>query len=153
VFALLVPSLLASGQRLVNNLLQSCRAQLADLLQVIPITCYRPAIQQFVASLSTSCNNAVILSSCYKFVAHNLSTRYVRNRFVASLSTSCNNAVILSSCYKFVTHNLLTRCVRNRFVASLSTSCNIAVILSICYKVVTHNLFTSLLRTHLVDKL
>ena len=47
-----------------------------------------------------SCNNAVILSSCYKVVTHNLSTRCVRNRCVASLSASCNNAVILSSCYK-----------------------------------------------------
>jgi inner membrane protein involved in colicin E2 resistance len=27
-----------------------------------------------VASLSTSCNNAVILSSCYKVVTHNLLT-------------------------------------------------------------------------------
>jgi hypothetical protein len=49
---------------------------------------------RLVASLSTSCNNAVILSSCYKVVTHNLSTRCVHNRLVASLSTSCNNAVI-----------------------------------------------------------
>jgi hypothetical protein len=73
----------------------------------------------FVASLSTSCNNAVILSSCYKVVTHNLSTRCVRNRLVASLSTSCNNAVILSSCYMVVIYNLSTRCVCNRLCSKL----------------------------------
>ena len=83
--------------------------------------------------LSTSCNNAVILSNCYKVVIHNLSTRCVRNRPVANLSTSCNSAVILSCCYKVVIHNLSTRCVRNRLAASLSTSCSNAVILSNCY--------------------
>jgi hypothetical protein len=40
VFTLLVPSLFTSCQRLVDN-----------LLQVVPTTCYRPAIQQFVNKL------------------------------------------------------------------------------------------------------
>jgi hypothetical protein len=60
VFALLVPSLLTSCQRLVENLLQS-RWQLAtrllsstDLLQVVQTTCYRPATHQFVNKLSVT---------------------------------------------------------------------------------------------------
>jgi hypothetical protein len=51
VFALLVPSLLTSCQRLVDNLLQGCCMSSTDLLQVVPATCYRPAIQQFVNKL------------------------------------------------------------------------------------------------------
>ena len=47
VFSLLVPSLLASCQRLVDNLLQSS----TDLSQVVSTTCIRPAIQQFVNKL------------------------------------------------------------------------------------------------------
>jgi hypothetical protein len=34
----------------------------------------RSVRNRLVASLSTSCNNAVILSSCYKVVTHNLLT-------------------------------------------------------------------------------
>jgi hypothetical protein len=40
----------------------------------------------FVASLSTSCNNAVILSSCYKVVTHNFYTR----KNLTSCSKSAN---------------------------------------------------------------
>jgi hypothetical protein len=49
VFALLVPGLLTSCQRLVDNSLQPTRLlSSTDLLQVVPTTCYRPAIQQFI---------------------------------------------------------------------------------------------------------
>jgi hypothetical protein len=53
VFALLVPSLLTSCQRFVDNLLQACTRLLSstDLLQIVPTTCYRPTIQQFVNKL------------------------------------------------------------------------------------------------------
>jgi hypothetical protein len=51
VFALLVPSLLTSRQRLVGNLLQGWLLSSTDLLQVVPTTCYNPAIQQFVNKL------------------------------------------------------------------------------------------------------
>jgi hypothetical protein len=51
VFALLVPSLLTSCQLLVNNLLATRLLSSADLLQVVPTTCYRPAIQQLVNKL------------------------------------------------------------------------------------------------------
>jgi hypothetical protein len=50
VFALLVPSLLTSCQWLVDNLLTRLLSS-TDLLQVVPTTCYRPAIQQFVNKL------------------------------------------------------------------------------------------------------
>jgi hypothetical protein len=120
VFALLVPSVLTSCQRLVDNVLQGCWAQQ---------TCYK-LFQQLVIvlqfnNLSTSCEwqpcmitsllsstisepvvNKLLEQHCYKSDAgllhtqksDNLSTRCVRNRLVASLSTSCNDAVILSSC-------------------------------------------------------
>jgi hypothetical protein len=51
VFALLVPSLLTSCQWLVDNLLQGCSVQQTSVLQVVPTTCYRPAIQQLVNKL------------------------------------------------------------------------------------------------------
>jgi hypothetical protein len=44
VFALLVPRLLASCWQLATRLLSS-----TDLSQVVPITCYRPTIQQVVS--------------------------------------------------------------------------------------------------------
>jgi hypothetical protein len=50
VFALLVPSLLTSCQWLVDNLLTRLLSS-TDLLQVVPTTCYRPVIQQFVNKL------------------------------------------------------------------------------------------------------
>ena len=50
VFAPLVPSLLTSCQWLVDNLLTRLLSS-TDLLQVVPTTCYRPAIQQFVNKL------------------------------------------------------------------------------------------------------
>jgi hypothetical protein len=121
---------------------------LAKISQLVNNMCSQQACSKLVNKL-----NAVTLSSCYKVVTYNLSTRCVRNRLVASLSTSCNNAVILSSCYKVVTYNLSTRCVRNRLVASLSTSCNNAVIVSSCYKVVTHNLLTRCVRKQACSKL
>jgi hypothetical protein len=46
MFELLVPSLLTSCQRLVDNFLQELSS--TDLLQVAA-TCYRPAIQQVVS--------------------------------------------------------------------------------------------------------
>ena len=51
VFALLVPNLLTSCQRLVENLLATRLLNSTDLLQVVPTICYRPAIQQFVNKL------------------------------------------------------------------------------------------------------
>jgi hypothetical protein len=51
MFALLIPSLLTSCQRLISNLLQGCWAQLTGLLQIVPTTCHRPAIQLFVNKL------------------------------------------------------------------------------------------------------
>ena len=82
--------------------------------------------QQDVFRLSTSCNNAVILSSCYKVVTHNLSTRCVRNRLVASLSTSCNNAVttvdILLNC-RTIVYKSLKQLVSSLLVSSVNTSC------------------------------
>jgi hypothetical protein len=50
VFAPLVPSSLTSCQRLVDNLTQGWLSS-TDLLQVVPTTCYRPAIHQFVNRL------------------------------------------------------------------------------------------------------
>ena len=153
-----LPLFVAFSRKIIKGEVMSCKNIIQDENSNTAVaTCKNlTTCNGLVASLSTSCNNTVILSSCYKAVTHNLSTRCVRNRLVASLSTrcvrnrlvaslstSCNNAVILSSCYKVVTHNLSTRCVRNRLVASLSTSCNNAVILSSCYKVGTHNLLTN----------
>jgi hypothetical protein len=51
VFALLVPSLLTSCQRLVLKQLATRLLNSTDLLQVVPTTRYRPAIQQFVNKL------------------------------------------------------------------------------------------------------
>jgi hypothetical protein len=81
---------------------------------------------RLVASLSTNCNNAVILSSCYKVVTHNLSTRCVRNRLlVASLSTSCNNAVttvdILLNC-RTIVYKSLKQLVSSLLASSVNTS-------------------------------
>ena len=67
---------------------------------------------RLVVSFSTSCNNAVIISSCYKVVTHNLlnvdkllNCRTITScwpnksvelsNLVASLSTSCNNVLII----------------------------------------------------------
>jgi hypothetical protein len=50
VFALIVPSLLTSCQRLVDNFATRLLSS-TDLLQVIPTTSYRPAIQQLVSKL------------------------------------------------------------------------------------------------------
>jgi hypothetical protein len=88
VFALLVPSLLTSCQQLVGNLKQgywtqqTCYKlfqQLVIVLQFDNKMCShnlttRCVRNRLVASLSTSCNNAVILSSCYN---HNLFTQFV----------------------------------------------------------------------------
>jgi hypothetical protein len=147
-----LPLFVAFSRKIIKGEVMSCKNIFQDENSNTAVaTCKNlTTCNGLVASLSTSCNNAVISLSCYKVVTQNLLTRCVRNRLVASLSTSCNDAVILSSCYKVVTQNLLTRlykvvtqkCVRNRLVASLSTSCNNAVILSSCYKVVTHNLST-----------
>jgi hypothetical protein len=41
------------------------------LVTHVKISCVR---NRLIASLSTSCNNVVILSSCYKVVTHNLLT-------------------------------------------------------------------------------
>jgi hypothetical protein len=58
--------------------------QINEIISVIMIMLYthkkslnlstRCVRNRLVASLSTSCNNAVILSSCYKVVTHNLLT-------------------------------------------------------------------------------
>ena len=63
---------------------QTCNSLFADLLQLVRFyvcsknltTCQQDVHvrNRLVASLSTSCNNAVILSSCYKVVTHNLLT-------------------------------------------------------------------------------
>jgi hypothetical protein len=91
---------------------------------------------RLVTTLSTSCNNVVISSSCYKVVTHNLSTRRVRSRLVTTLSTSCNNVVISSSCYKVVTHNLSTRCARTKLVCS-KLACQQVVTMLLFYQVAT----------------
>ena len=60
----------------------------------------RCVCNKFVASLLTSCDNAVpttcqqgVFNKLWQSCANNLSTRCVCNRFVASLLTSCDNAV------------------------------------------------------------
>jgi hypothetical protein len=62
---------------------------------------------RLVASLSTSCNNAVILSSCYKVVTHNLSTNcWIAGRWQV-VGTTCNKSVelnnLVASCQQVVT--------------------------------------------------
>jgi hypothetical protein len=49
VFALLVPGLLTSCQRLVENKVSCCKV--VELNRLVPTNCYRPAIQQFVNKL------------------------------------------------------------------------------------------------------
>ena len=51
VFALLVPSLLTSCERLLDNLLQLGFELNRLVTSCIPTTCYRPATQQFVNKL------------------------------------------------------------------------------------------------------
>ena len=56
VFALLVPSLLTTQVTSCQQLVQTCYkiVDSTNLLQVVPTTCYRPAIQQFVNKLSVT---------------------------------------------------------------------------------------------------
>jgi hypothetical protein len=57
--------------KLVNRFLKTC-LQTCNNVCVHNLTrCVR---NRLVASMSTSCNNAVIWSSCYKVVTHNLLT-------------------------------------------------------------------------------
>jgi hypothetical protein len=84
---------------------------------------------RFAASLSTSCNNAVILSSCYKVVTHNLLTNLSNCRTITR--TTCNKSVelnnLVASCQqtgnKQCEHILLTSCWN-----SIATS-----LLQVCY--------------------
>ena len=70
--------------------------------------------QRLVASLSTSCNNIVVLSSCYmKVVTHNLLT----SCSIAVVGTTCNKSVELK--------NLVASC--QHAVDNLSTSWEQAV--------------------------
>jgi hypothetical protein len=77
------PSLLTSCQRLNCWQLAIRLLSSADLLQVVPTTCYRPAIQQFVNKLLLPCSNLIKQQhcrqtcgqTCYKPVAKN-NTRY-----------------------------------------------------------------------------
>jgi hypothetical protein len=85
---------------------------------------------RLVASLSTSCNNAIILPSCCKFVTHNLLT----NCWIAGrqqvVRTTCSKSVelnnLVASCQqagnKQCEHILLTSC-RNSIAASLLQVC------------------------------
>jgi hypothetical protein len=66
---------------------------------------------RLVGSLSTSCNNVVILSSCYKVVTRNLLTDcWTAGRYQV-VGTTCNNDVelnnLVASCRQAV-DNLLT---------------------------------------------
>ena len=65
---MLVPNLLTSCQRLVENLLQCSWIQQADLLQVVPITCYHGALQVHFNNLLRSCfNNDNLESIRFKY--------------------------------------------------------------------------------------
>jgi hypothetical protein len=78
---------------------------------------------RFVASVSTSCNNAVILSSCYKLPTHNLLTncriagRCNKSVELNNLVANCQQAgnkqcehILLTSCWNSIATSLLQVC-------------------------------------------
>jgi hypothetical protein len=71
---------------------------------------------RLVASLSTSCNNVVISSSCYKLVTHNLLTNcWIAGRWQV-VGTTCNKSVEFNN----LVDNLSTS--RRQLVNKLGTS-------------------------------
>ena len=62
--------------QLVGRLATRCEtfARVGDTYQLTPGHATVAGSHKFVASLSTSCNNAVISSSCYTIVAYDLLT-------------------------------------------------------------------------------
>jgi hypothetical protein len=80
---------------------------------------------RLVASLSTSCNNAVILSSCYKVVTHNLLG-------VVELQDD-NMQVVGTTCDKSVEVNNLVASGQQAADNLLTSSANISILLTSCY--------------------
>jgi hypothetical protein len=102
----------------------------------------------FVVSLSTNCNNAVILWSCYKVVTHNLLTNCWIARRKQVVATTCNKTVEFN--------NLVAS--RQQAVDNLSTSWEQAVrthrvgtaLLQVCCRFVTTCAF---LRVYFIQEL
>jgi hypothetical protein len=113
VFALLVDKLSTACWQLATRLLSS-----TDLLQVVPTTCYCPAIQQFVGDnvVATWWNTSIVTTCwqvCYKPVA-NTSCWQVCYKAVAN--TSCWQVALKQSCEIFtcVQCSLRTHCAVSR---------------------------------------
>ena len=81
--------------------------------QLVNKMCSQQACSKLVNKLY---NNVVILSSCYKVVTRNLSTRCVHNRLVASMSTSCITMLLF---YQVATRLSLATCQQDVFATGL----------------------------------
>jgi hypothetical protein len=74
-----------------------CTFHVPNLIDEFGRRATRCVRNRLVASLSTSCNNAVILSSCYKVVTHNVLTNTLFFYSLQVVGTTCNESVQLNN--------------------------------------------------------